>query len=199
MYKLTKPEELDELVMVRKSYIGTPSAQEAWSNFGASGGRTKVRKQLENVQNDLCAYCENTLADNGHIDHFKPKSLDWKVTFEWENLVVSCSHNDSCGNKKGKSFQNYWINPYLDNPKGEFIFYSDGQIKGNSLDAENIIKDFGLDCPRLEKKRKGILTTLELNISSLIEFPDALEAYLKSEEGSIFPTGCKQIIERTMG
>lgn len=198
MRKLLRPAELQELTNARKTYASIPSADKAWEKFGNNGDRTKVREQLENVQNDLCAYCENSLEGHAHIDHFKPKSLDRNVTFEWQNLIVSCTHNDSCGGKKDKRFESYWINPYLTDPSEMFKFYSDGQIKGTTSDAEKIIKDFGLDCPRLEEKRKGILSAYETNILAVAEFPDALEYFLE-DEAIIFPTAHKQIAKKLIG
>lgn len=198
MHKLTRPAELIELAQARKAYNGKPSQDEAWKNFGNNGDRGKVRKQLENTQDDLCAYCENTLANDGHIDHFKPKSSNWRLTFDWDNLVVSCTHNDSCGKKKDKDFESYWINPYSQDPQDMFKFYSDGQIKGKSHDAEKIIKDFGLDCPRLESKRQGILASLNQTILALENEPEALEYFLQ-EEATIFPTAYKQIVDTTIG
>lgn len=198
MRNILRPAELQQLTNARRNYASIPSADEAWEKFGDNGDRTKVREQLENVQNDLCAYCENSLENNSHIDHFKPKSLDRNVTFEWENLIVSCTHNDSCGGKKDKRFESYWINPYLTDPSEMFKFYSDGQIKGTTSDAEKIIKDFGLDCPRLEEKRKGILSVYKTNILAVAEFPDALEYFLLTEE-SIFPTAHKQIAKKLIG
>ena len=198
MRKLSRPVELQELTNARRTYASIRSADEAWKKFGDNGDRTKVRVQLENLQDDLCAYCENSLENNAHIDHFEPKSRNRSLTFEWENLIVSCSHNDSCGNKKANNFQTYWINPYLIDPSGMFKFYSDGQIKGTTSDAEKIIEDFGLDCPRLKEKREGILSAYKLNILAVAEFPDALDYFLE-DEVKIFPTAHKQIAKKLIG
>ena len=198
MRKLLRPAELQELTNARRNYASIPSADEAWEKFGNNGDRTKVREQLENVQNDLCAYCENSLEHHAHIDHFKPKSLDRNVTFEWQNLIVSCTHNDSCGGKKDKRFESYWINPYLKDTSEMFKFYSDGQIIGSNSDAEKIIKDFGLDCPRLKEKREGILSAYQVNILAVAEFPEALEYFLQ-DEVKIFPTAHKQIAKKLIG
>ena len=89
MHKLNRPAELTELTTARNNYNGTPSAEKAWSNFGDNGDRTKVREELEITQNNLCAYCENTLANDGHIDHYNPKSSNWRLTFDWDNLVYN--------------------------------------------------------------------------------------------------------------
>ena len=198
MRKLTRPEELQELTNAKKTYASILSATEAWEKFGENGDRTKVREQLEIAQDNLCAYCENSLEENAHIDHFEPKSKNRNLTFEWNNLIVSCSNPDSCGSKKAKNFESYWINPYLADPSGMFKFYSDGQIEGTNTDAEKIIKDFGLDCPRLKEKREGILSAYKSNILAVAEFPDALEYFLE-DEAKIFPTAHKQIANKLIG
>lgn len=198
MRKLSRPVELQELTDARRNYASITSATEAWEKFGDNGDRTKVREQLEIVQDDLCAYCENSLQDNAHIDHFEPKSRNRSLTFKWDNLIVSCSNPDSCGGKKSNDFQNYWINPYLIDPSGMFKFYSDGQIEGTTSDAEKIIKDFGLDCPRLEEKRKGILSTYESSILAVADFPDALEYFLEYEANT-FPSAHEQIAKKLIG
>jgi len=194
MHKLERPEPLDELTKAKKAYKGTIPPEEAWKNFGKDGSRTKVRKQLESVQNDLCAYCENSLENDGHIDHFKPK-VDWKVTFEWNNLVVSCTHNDSCGGKKSKHYEDYWINPYEEDPKELFIFRTNGKIKGTTADANKIIEDFGLNSPRLKRKRGELLSFLT---DEFLSDSDTLE-YYKNMDYPMFPTAHKQIIEKISG
>ncbi len=195
MHKLHRPTEATGLSQARRTYNGTPPQDEAWRNFN----KDETRKKLKEAQSSLCAYCEVGLSNKTSIDHFKPKRLDYALTFDWDNLVLSCDKKGSCDNKKGGKFENYWVNPYSANPVGMFTFYSDGQIEGTSTDAENIIKDFGLDCPNLEVKRKGILKILQGTILVLMEFPDALEAYLESEEAIMFPTGYRQVINRTIG
>jgi len=195
MHKLSRPTEPTGLVHARRTYNGTPSQKQAWKEFD----KDKVREQLKTAQSSLCAYCEVALNSKTNIDHFEPKRRHYALTFDWDNLVLSCNGKGSCDNKKGGKFEPYWINPYVTDPRGMFTFYSNGQIEGTSTDAKNIIKDFGLDCPRLEEKRQGILHTLQENILSLMDFPDALEAYLESEVAIMFPTGYKQIIQRVIG
>ncbi len=197
MRKLSRPIELPELTVARKKYAQINSPEEAWSRFGDNGNREKVRKQLESTQNNLCAYCENSLGKAGHIDHFKPKSLDRKVTFDWENLIVSCCERNSCGEKKGEYYRSYWVNPYLKDPSGLFRFYANGQIKGRTPDAQSIIEDFGLDCPRLEEKRRTILSTYQNVLLSIVDDPEVIEYYLQ-ETIEIFPTAHEQTIKNLL-
>lgn len=195
MRKLTRPIEPTTLATARRNYNGTLSQDIAWKGFD----KDKVRGELRQAQNGLCAYCEVALSSSTRIDHFKPKRLHFSLTFDWNNLVLSCDENDSCDIKKGGNFENYWINPYITDPSGMFEFFANGEIKGTSIDAQKIIKDFGLDCPSLERKRKGIFTTLQSTVSALLEYPEALEAYLESDEAAMFPTGYQQVINRIIG
>ncbi|WP_300675397.1 retron system putative HNH endonuclease [Desulfoluna sp.] len=61
--------------------------------------------QLHAMQGNLCAYCESPLlTQNGqrdaHIEHFRQKGKDPRVTFEWDNLFGSCNRKISCGRHK---------------------------------------------------------------------------------------------------
>jgi len=194
MHKLERPTEPIELQEARSQYKGIPSQDEAWKKFN----KDRVRESLKNTQNGLCAYCEIKLSDETHIDHFKPKKLNYRLTFDWDNLVLSCDAKDSCDSKKGGKFEEYWVNPYLTDPADMFRFYSDGQIVGTTEEANKIIEDFGLDSPRLEKKREAILTRLKQTILALDSEPEAL-AYFLQEKAEMFPTAYKQIIDKISG
>ena len=199
MHKLTKGVEPQELKNAHRKFAGIASADEAWKKFGENGDRRKVREEIESAQVYICGYCENSLGNSGHIDHFKPKSLYRSLTFDWVNLVASCTYNDSCGGKKNKYDESYWINPYQEDPDGMFKFYANGQVVGSSPDAKNIIKDFGLDCPRLEKKREDILEAYQNMLLDLATTqPEALEYFLQAEE-TPFPTAHKQILNEIIG
>ena len=191
MHKLQRPVEPDELIRARKAYHGQTSQAEAWEKFN----KDEVRKELKKAQNSLCAYCEIALTDNTHIDHFKPKKLDRELTFDWDNLVLSCDAKDSCDIKKDNNFQSYWVNPYEDDPKEMFTFRINGKIKGVTEDANKIIEDFGLDSIRLKKKRSSLLSFLT---KELLSDPVNLE-YYKNMDYKMFPTAHAQIIEKLGG
>lgn len=60
-----------------------------------------IWEKLDEMQQHRCAYCEDTLRDNKkHIDHFRQKGRDPKVTFLWSNLFGSCNRVDNCGKFK---------------------------------------------------------------------------------------------------
>jgi uncharacterized protein (TIGR02646 family) len=194
MRRLIRPKEPRELSAARRDYRGESSQAEAWAAFD---GKQAIRESLEIAQDGLCAYCENSLG-KAHIDHFEPKSKRWQLAFDWQDLALSCSHPDSCGHKKGNSYDTDWINPYDEDPEGLFIFFSNGEIRGSSTRAEKTIADFGLDCPRLERIREDILKQWQESILVLADQPEALEYFLsKSDEP--FPTAREQMKERLLG
>lgn len=191
MHKIQRPTEPTSLKKANKAYDRAISQSEAWEKFN----KDEVRKDLKEAQNSLCAYCEIALTSNTRIDHFKPKKLDRELTFLWENLVLSCDNKDSCDIKKDNNFEDYWINPYKTDPKGMFIFRTNGKIKGVTEDANKIIEDFGLDSPRLRKKRSGILSFLT---QELLSDSNNLE-YYKNMDYKMFPTAYIQIIKNLGG
>ncbi len=191
MHKLERPTQPNELIDAKQAYTGSISQDEAWRSFK----KDSVRESLKNAQDGLCAYCEIKLSQDTRIDHFKPKKLDYRLTFDWDNLVLSCDGIDSCDNKKGGEFEEYWINPYITDPASMFKFYSDGQIEGATQEAQKVIEDFGLDSPRLIMKRKGMLSFLT---EELLDDIDTLE-YYKNMDYPMFPTAYKQIIDKISG
>ena len=191
MHKLQRPTEPASLTKANKSYNRVTSQDKAWKKFD----KDEVRKELRIAQDGLCAYCEIALSDNTRIDHFEPKKRDRELTFDWKNLLLSCDGKDSCDIKKDDNFEEYWINPYETDPKGMFIFRTNGKIKGVTEDATKIIKDFGLDSPRLRKKRSDILSFLT---RELLSDSNNLE-YYKEMDYKMFPTAHIQIIKNLSG
>ena len=65
----------------------------------------EVKSRLRQMFEDKCAYCESSIGvvSYGHIEHFRPKGRYPKLTFSWNNLLLSC---DICNdqNHKGEKF-----------------------------------------------------------------------------------------------
>lgn len=66
--------------------------------------KTAIKAALNLDQNELCAYCEQTLSrDAGQIDHIKPKAgphAQQHLCFIYTNYAHSCINNRTCGQKK---------------------------------------------------------------------------------------------------
>jgi len=115
---------------------------------------------LKYEQNYLCCYCEAKInLDNSHIEHIKPKFLDYdNLTFDYQNLAISCEgicySNDNkpltCGHKKANKYdENLFLNPLeVENIREYFIYTDNGQIGSSNLE---------------ENKAKYTLKLLRLN------------------------------------
>lgn len=82
-----------------------------WEDFGKPEYAEKkklLRETLLSVQGGLCAYCERRLpeadtpgfSENCHIEHFRPRKQYPNLTFDWNNLFLSCSRSLNCGQWK---------------------------------------------------------------------------------------------------
>lgn len=111
--------------------------------------------QLDAMQSERCAYCENRLrTDRRHIEHFRQRSDFPRRTFQWENLFGSCNHSNSCGRHKDRTAHdaNDLIKPDEDDPDVYLRFLSDGSIIPKSdlsgderHRAEETLRVFNLD------------------------------------------------------
>lgn len=148
----------------------------------------------------VCAYCERAVRvrGEGHIEHFRGRNLEPKLTFEWENLYLSCSTNDPnkslqhCGHHKGSSAQTL-IRPDADDPDDYLEFSSGGIVKprgGLSVDDEQLANDtiqvLNLNAPRLRGSRIAAVESFRLghgiDLDELKSWPIAeAEEYLREE------------------
>jgi uncharacterized protein (TIGR02646 family) len=102
-----------------------------WNDLTADD-RKEIWQKLDNMQHQRCAYCEGALrADKRHIEHFRQKGRDPRVTFLWSNLFGSCNRVENCGKYKDE-LPPYnpadLIKPDVDDPEHFFLFVSDGSV-----------------------------------------------------------------------
>lgn len=92
---------------------GDPNAKESdirqakkrFDNAQSKYGHPEIKQALDTMFNGKCAYCESkiTVVTYGAIEHFFPKSVYVDLTFDWNNLLLSCDRcNDA--NHKGTKF-----------------------------------------------------------------------------------------------
>ena len=90
-----------------------------------------VRKALQLLFHDKCAYCESIIThiSTPQIDHYKPKSRYRNHCFSWNNLLLACG---VCNSReyKGDKFPTRRdggpiINPTTDDPSDHFSFQYD--------------------------------------------------------------------------
>ena len=62
-----------------------------------------IQKELNEVYNLKCAYCEKKLLDSPkHIEHYRPKDIYYWLAYSWDNLLLCCT---SCNSSKGTKFE----------------------------------------------------------------------------------------------
>lgn len=115
----------------------------SWDDYDVNDDNKKKRRNLrkyilENEQNNLCIYCECFLeVTNSHIEHLKPKEAYKELTFDYNNLAVSCEglclKGDStdtkkyrCGHKKNNLFdESKFLNPIALEDISKYFIYKE--------------------------------------------------------------------------
>ena len=94
--------------------------------------RQQIWEKIDAMQQGRCAYCEEALHyDKRHLEHFRQKGRDPRVTFLWSNLFGSCNRTESCGKHKdglGVYQAADLIKPDEEDPEHFFVFVSDGSV-----------------------------------------------------------------------
>lgn len=147
----------------------------SWDEFSLSEAGKGLRQLKSDEQHGFCGYCECRLAEPqgtlpdgvAHIDHFYQKSRCPDKTYLWENLILSCKRNDSCGFFKDRQnvLSEELLNPTEDDPRDYFVYTwnkAKGRIfispKESLSDAEKqkaqrTIDALNLNCDRLCQAR----------------------------------------------
>lgn len=140
--------------------------------------KQEIWKKLYEMQQRRCAYCEDALRnDKRHIEHFRQKGRDPKVTFLWSNLFGSCNRVDNCGKFKDE-LPPYdpadLIKPDEEDPERFFLFVSDGSVavrEGLSamdkIRAQETIRIFNLNGALSERRRIAIAGYVNLGLEFL--------------------------------
>lgn len=185
---------------------------EAWQRFTR---RTANRKQLKAAlharQNGLCVYCEIALENSenqnigSHVDHILPKEKHPVLTFDYDNLVLSCfatggeiksDEKDptpvSCGHAELKRTNNFdetlFIKPTDLNCEHYFSFELDGGAiphpglsSQDTKKADHTLEVLNLNCLRLKRLREDTITQLYQIVSELQSDNDVLKRFLTLE------------------
>ena len=132
-----------------------------------------------------CMYCESPIATvaSEHIEHYRPKTIYPQLTFDWNNLGLSCPKCNN--NNKSKVFDENctYINPYIDLPSEHFIFSSTMIFhKPNDKRAQLTELKLDLNRPELMEARKSIIDNIRRMIDQYnSESNPTLKAILKKE------------------
>ena len=143
----------------------------SWSDFSCSRSQYRdiylgLREELIEQQEKMCCYCEVALKEetDAHIEHLKDQHNHSNDRYNFNNLLASCQHNDSCGHKKGVGYFNNMVSPLDNNCQTQFTYTGTGKILPHDEDdnsANTTIKVLGLNCKRLKDRRKNLIKTLQ--------------------------------------
>lgn len=136
-----------------KVLVGSPKT-------GTHYNKKKVVKELWEMQNHKCCYCESLIPEEGHqkaVEHFQPKSIFKWLKNDWNNLLLACPQ---CNGKKSNKF------PIMltDNKDESKVLYIKKPTRGKTLlidpskkiDPENhitfIVDDSNSDYGNIKRK-----------------------------------------------
>jgi uncharacterized protein (TIGR02646 family) len=135
--------------------------------------RSDIWVKLDAMQSGLCAYCEASLTNGRHIEHFRSRSSSPLETFSWANLFGSCDRQDSCGNQKDKPGSNNpalpsLIKPDIEDPERFLVFTATGTVHARAnlsaqdrLRAEETIRRLNLNGTLKQIRREVLRPYLE--------------------------------------
>ncbi|HQC51780.1 MAG TPA: TIGR02646 family protein [Lentisphaeria bacterium] len=143
--------------------------------------RQQIRASLQQMQNDRCAYCEGEVFHKGHIEHFRRRHCFPHLTFDWDNLFLSCGAQGHCGHYKDHRNAlpynpNDLIKPDVDDPDTFLYFHSSGEVRvrGGTSEAEThrakeTIRVFNLNYGRLTAERRATLKIYRQSNPGILE------------------------------
>lgn len=149
--------------------------------------KQSIKIYLDNIQGDFCAYCESSLDDSKHIEHFANKNEYPKMTFSWNNLFLSCGSSKHCGHFKDSHKAPKYsyldlIKPDIDASIDFFVYNSNGRVSYlKDLNQENLNKAmvsvsvFNLNEIGLVNRRSTILAEVEHMAAYIYSLADSAE------------------------
>ena len=151
--------------------------------------RSRLRVHLTESQGYLCAYCCRRIYSqaqgdaSSHVEHICPQSVNDGRSLTYENLVASCSDNNSCGMKRKNEYdESLFVSPLEPDCASHFKFYEDGSVRGTDERGEYTCRILGLDSERLRQGRSARIQEVRSVESSGMEPQDYI-AFLKEDRG----------------
>ncbi len=167
----------------------------------------------------VCSYCESSIVDHahGHIEHFRPKNRFPALTFEWENLYLSCMANSHCGHYKDSAAAPHYdpdrlIAPDTDDPGEYLVFHASGEVgvrPGITADkterAQLTITVLNLDETTLRARRRATLLSYRDIIGSELdeisgwpaeERDEYLRGEIEASRGAEYSTAIRHFLTR---
>ncbi|WP_313949914.1 MULTISPECIES: retron system putative HNH endonuclease [Nostocales] len=166
----------------------------------------EIKKALEEMFHGKCAYCESKISvvDYGEIEHFHPKSIYESLTFEWTNLLYSCTICNSINHKGTKFPLDVNGKPLLLDPSNDKIdpflhldFYWDhstklANIKGHDDCGNQVTQIFDLNgIIRRKELIKNRSKYIEKLLTLLIMALNTIDIEVKLQAIQMLKDSCK--------
>ncbi len=153
-----------------------PPVFDSWVKNSSDFGEPLRKYMLDEEQQHLCCYCEKAVTehhDHSHIEHIRPRHKFPNLTFQYDNLAVSCQTNGRCGNGKGSQFGENFIVPTEEDPEKHLTYSPNGEVRplGNWGKGQETIDILNLNAPALIGARKTLFKQLS-SMMNEIEFKD---------------------------
>lgn len=153
----------------------------SWDEFVENDheGYKICRQQAEEEQHGMCGYTEIPL-DSGkvtvHLDHFRKKSINPKLRFNWENLFAAVKDNRFGADYKdkyvnGENEKEVYaaiLNPLTENLQTYFHYATNGEIEPmtglsdeEKKKAKETINVFHLNETELVSRRRTIMAQID--------------------------------------
>ena len=85
---------------------------------------------------------------------------------DYTNIVASCNNSDTCGNKKGNSYDaEKFVSPLDEDCESKFTYYADGKIVGDTYTIDLL----NLNAYELRNARKSVFRELQYLDKDTIE------------------------------
>ncbi len=147
---------------------------------------------LKKEQGFQCAYCESAItSDNtkSHIDHYKRKHFFSELTFDYNNLLVSCNNHNHCASAKdpkvkSRDFYKSLIDPVNEEPSDYFDYQISGKLISLNKKAKFTEKTFNLNHSGLKQRRNNISWAVQsykssLGLEEVIEQVGEFESFIR--------------------
>jgi uncharacterized protein (TIGR02646 family) len=191
-----------------------PGVQPGWNTL-SQDVLTELRQALWQEQHGLCVYCGRRITLGAraggtlmnHIEHFRPRSTYAELTFNYDNLLLSCGYgysvdtaplDSTCGVAKDDQFDEAsFLYPEVGECRARFHFTEAGGIEAaeGDVSANTMIVVLNLlDRQLIELRRRAWGTLLDMALDEGIA-PDptslaasnALAAYeIPDAEGALY-------------
>lgn len=151
--------------------------------------RGKIRSQLVQEQQYLCAYCCKSIDEsNAHNEHIRPQSQFPQASMEYGNLIASCMTSGStltCGMRKGDQYDNeMFVSPLQHDCASHFEFAQDGRILGVTEQGQYTVDLLNLNAYSLKEARRALFCE-ELKSAIVCGKDYVYEYYIQPQNGRL--------------